>query len=400
MAKFYFKKLKNNLDLLVIKTKKTSLLDITLYIKVGSAYENKENNGISHLLEHLLFLKTKSDDLDNIALDIYPYTHKEFTYFEITTHKDLLDGGLSNLFSVVNFPDFSEKNLQTVKNIAKEELRDFYDNSYDVFNQEIDSFLYKNNSLSFNIGGSEENIEKIELKDIEEWYKKHYCSENMLLTLVGDINVSKTVKQLNSILKSQNSGDHCNKKIKNQIIYPDKKSKIIEIKSSIDFQQTHLAIVFPVVGINHHAFINFVLLAETLNRKIRQAFENSGLLYDVELSYQNYLNSGEFRIMTTCQKKNANKLFQELNFFIENFKISSSFFEEVRKHLKYQFLMKEDRVDEMSSLSLHLLDNKSGVVTVEEEVRKIESIKFDEIKKIQKEYFNKKNAYYFSMNQN
>jgi predicted Zn-dependent peptidase len=400
MAKFYFEKLKNNLDLLVIKTKNTALLDITLYVKVGSVYENKENNGISHLLEHLLFLKTKNNDIDSIALDIYPYTHKEFTYFEITTHRDLLDSGLSTLFSVVNLPDFSEKNLRTVKNIAKEELRDFYDNSYDVFNQEIDSFLYKNNSLSFNIGGSEENIEKIELKDIEEWYKNYYCPENMLLTLVGDIDVNKTVKHLNSILKSQNPGENYNKKRKNQIIYPDKKSKIIEIKNSIDFQQTHLAIVFPVVGINHYAFISFVLLAEILNRKIRQAFENSGLLYDVELSYQNYLNSGEFRIMTTCQKKNANKLFQELDSFIENFKISSSFFKEVKKHLKYQFLMKEDRVDEMSSLSLYLLDNKSEVITVEEEVRRLERTELDEIKKIQKEYFNKKNAYYFSMNQN
>jgi predicted Zn-dependent peptidase len=140
------------------------------------------------------------------------------------------------------------------------------------------------------------------------------------------------------------------------------------------------------------------LLAEILNRKIRQAFENSGLLYDVELSYQNYLNSGEFRIMTTCQKKNANKLFQELDSFIENIKISSSFFEEVKKHLKYQFLMKEDRVEEMSSLSLYLLDNKSEVTIIEEEVRRLERIEFDEIKKIQKKHFNKKNAYYFSMN--
>jgi predicted Zn-dependent peptidase len=398
MAKFYFEKLKNNSDLLVIKTKNTALLDITLYVKVGSVYENKKNNGISHLLEHLLFLKTKDNNLENTALDIYPYTNKEFTYFEITTHKDLLKSGLSTLFLVVNFPEFSEKNLRTVKNIAKEELRDFYDNSYDVFNQEIDSFLYKNNSLSFNIGGSEENIEKIELKDIERWYKNYYCPENMLLTLVGDIDVNKTVKHLNSILKPQESGENYNKKTKNQIIYPDKKSEIIEIKSSVDFQQTHLAIVFPVVGINHHLFISFVLLAEILNRKIRQAFENSGLLYDVELSYQNYLNSGEFRIMTTCQKKNANKLFQELDSFIENIKISSSFFEEVKKHLKYQFLMKEDRVEEMSSLSLYLLDNKSEVTIIEEEVRRLERIEFDEIKKIQKKHFNKKNAYYFSMN--
>jgi hypothetical protein len=47
---------------------------------------------------------------------------------------------------------------------------------------------------------------------------------------------------------------------------------------------------------------------------------------------------------------------------------------------------------------LYLLDNKSEAVTVEEEIKRLEKIEFNEIKKMKKKYFNKKNVYYFSMN--
>jgi len=167
---FYCKKLENNLTLFVIKTKKLSSLDITLYIKTGSFYEDKNNNGISHLLEHLLFLKTKQSKLNLTALDISPYTKKDFTYFEITTHKNLIKDGLSSLFSVVASPDFTKKNLEIVKKITKEELVEFYEDPYDVLNQEVDSYLYKNNSLGLSIGGSGKSIDNISTSDLKNWY--------------------------------------------------------------------------------------------------------------------------------------------------------------------------------------------------------------------------------------
>jgi predicted Zn-dependent peptidase len=398
MLQFYCKKLENNLTLFVIKTKKLSSLDITLYIKTGSAYEDKNNNGISHLLEHLLFLKTKQSKLSPTALDIYPYTKKDFTYFEITTHKDLIKNGLSSLFSVVASPDFTKENLEIVKKITKEELVEFYEDPYDVLSQEVDSYLYKNNSLGLSIGGSGKSIDNISTSDLKNWYIEQYNPSNMILTLVGDINISETVKKINEILKSNElPEDKKNNRKNNTITYPTTTSKPVYFKNT-NFQNTHLAFVFPVGGVDSKDYFKFILLTEILNKKIRQDFENSGLFYDIDLYYHQYLNTGEIRIITACSKKNKDKVLKEINSFVENIKISNSLFEKIKNHTEYEFLLKEDNVDELSSLSLYLLKSKPKLIRLEDEINKLKKVKFSEIKETKKKYFNKKNSYYFVMN--
>jgi len=273
MLKYNIKKFPSGLTVFIVNTKKLSSLDITLYIKAGSVYENKKNNGISHLLEHLLFLKTKQSNLHPIALDIYPYTKKDFTYFEITTHKELPEEALLALSSVILLPGFSEANFEKVKKIVEEEIIDSYNDSYYIFNQEIDQFLYKKNNLAFSIAGNKKSINDITVESLKEWYKKYYTPDNMILTLVGDINVSKIIKQVNSIFQFHKSQSKT-KKIINKVIYPKINNQLIKLKKA-SFQNSHLAFVFPISGVNSPNYIHYILLAEILNRKIRQKLENS-----------------------------------------------------------------------------------------------------------------------------
>lgn len=397
MLKFYHKKLKNKLSLLVIQTKKLSSLDITLYIKSGSVYENEHNQGISHLLEHLLFLNTKQVKLNPIALDIYPYTRKDFTYFEITTHKDLLNTALSNLFSIINSPNFTKENLKLVKNIVREELIEFNENPYDILSQKIDAYLYQGNALSFNIGGLEKSLEGITLSDLKEWYDNYYHPSNMLLSLVGDVNVGEVSKQINKINFNSKLGALAGNKKIDKVIYP-LVTKPVYLKNDINTETNYLAFVFPTSGIDGSNYIKFILLAEILNKKIRQSFENSGLLYDISLYYQSYLNAGEFRIVTACKKSNVKKIIEKFDIFLNDSKISSSDFETLKNYIKYQFKLKEDNVDELSALSLYLLKNKPELITLEDEIELIENTSLSEINKLKKKFISKKNSYYFIMN--
>ncbi len=399
MLKYYFKNLKNNLSLFVVKTKKLSSLDVTLYVKTGSAYEGLNNNGISHLLEHLLFLKTKDFKKDPSALNIYPFSQKDFTLYEMTTHKDLLNPSLSSLFSVIDQPKFSQKNLKLVKDIVKEELLELQQYPEDLFNQYIDSFLYKNTNLSLNIGGSTESLEKIKLDQLKKWYRSYYQEKNMILTLVGDVNIDQTMRKINSLLKNNSKyfSNEENNLADFKINYPKNTKKLIKLKNNINLNKSHLAFVFPTAGINHKNYLDFVLLAEILKNEIRQEFENSGLLYDISFYYHNYLKTGEYRVITSCQKKNVNLIIKKFNNFLANYKMSSSYFDKIKKYLKYQFLLKEDNVDELSSLSLYLLNNQRNLITLEDEVKHLEAIGFSEINKLKKKYFNKDNSYYFLM---
>lgn len=395
MLSYYYKNKKNNLSLFIIKTKKLSSLDITLYIKTGSVYENIDNNGISHLLEHLIFLKTKNLNNNSLALNIYPYTNKDFTYYEITTHKDLLDKALLSLFKVIRKPEFSQKNLKIIKNIVKEEILEMYHDPESIFHQKIDSYLYQKNSLALSIGGNLKTIENISLSDLKNWYRKNYQASRAILTIAGDVNVKEITKKINGkfLLNNNKLVDNDDYKIK----YPKNTKKLIKFKGNIKPLKPHLAFVFPTVGINHKNYLDFVLLAEILNRQIRQEFENSGFLYEVNFFYQNNLKNGEYRLIINCQKKNLKLIIEKFNYFLLNYRLSINNFSKTKDYLIYQFLLKQDNVCDLSSLSLYLLAKNKKILTLDDEINYLKNIDYKIIKKLKADYFNKNNCYYFSM---
>ena len=346
----------------------------------------------------MLFLKTKKSKLHPIGFDVYPYTKKDFTYFEITAYKDLIEEVLSAVSSMVLPPDFTENNFKVIKKIVSEEIMEFYDNPYDVLNQKVDQFLYQKNSLALNVAGRKKSIKNITIADLKKWYKKYYIPNNMILTLVGNINVNKTTKLINNIFHFNHLPDKTEKKKKiSKIIYPKILTKPIKF-TNYNFQQAYLAFVFSASGINNLEYIYNILLAELLNKKMRQKLENSGLFYDIELDYHQYLNAGEFRIITSCDKKNVNKITEKFMAFVYSVKISENFFEEVKNYIRYQFMLKEDSVDELSSLSLYLLAGRLKPLTVEDEIKKVKNISYKKMREIKKKIFNKNNCYFFVMN--
>ena len=67
----------NGLNTLLIPMKKTDVVSVGMFIKVGSVNETSENNGVAHFLEHLMFKsttkrpnKTLLKSLDNSFIDL------------------------------------------------------------------------------------------------------------------------------------------------------------------------------------------------------------------------------------------------------------------------------------------------------------------------------------------
>jgi len=388
MVKYHLIKLKNNLTVFLIQTKKLSSLDLTLYIKAGSTYETKANSGISHLLEHLLFLRTREPEFYPLGLDIYPFTRKDFTYFEVNMHKYYLKEILRILSSVIIYPEFNKDSLERIKKIVAEELVEFYSDPYNVLNQKIDEYLYKNNSLSLSIGGTKESIDKLGIGDLETWYSEFYIPERMILTVVGDIRIDQTVKMINEFFVFKNTGD----KHRNIVQKPDYcqiPRGFIKVRGN-NLQQSYLSFVFPMAGISSPKYINHLLLSEIINRKLRLGMRNSEFFYDMDFDCHTYLTAGELRIIIGCNKNNIDKIRKEFDKQLQRIEITERFFNKIKEYFKLQFSLKEDNTADLSSLTLYLLNDMSQLLTIDDEVKKIQNIKLNKLRRAQKKIFNKR----------
>ena len=47
--------LSNGLRIITSERPQLETVSLGIWVKTGSAYENKENNGISHFIEHMMF---------------------------------------------------------------------------------------------------------------------------------------------------------------------------------------------------------------------------------------------------------------------------------------------------------------------------------------------------------
>src|SRR3989344_8790787 len=93
-----FKKttLKNGLRIVITPLKNTKAVTMLVLIGTGSKYETKRINGISHLLEHMIFKGTKkrpktidiSKELDRVGGIYNAFTGKEFMGYWVKVDAD------------------------------------------------------------------------------------------------------------------------------------------------------------------------------------------------------------------------------------------------------------------------------------------------------------------------
>ena len=98
-------KLSNGIRLVIEQEPQFRSVSLGIWVKVGSAYENRKNQGISHLIEHMLFKGTKqrtskeiSGLIARICDDVNAYTSNEYTCYYGSTLPEFLTE-LAGLFA-------------------------------------------------------------------------------------------------------------------------------------------------------------------------------------------------------------------------------------------------------------------------------------------------------------
>ena len=200
--KEYSKKLTldNGMRVMVEKRSGVPLVAATLVVSGGLRAEDAENNGISNLTASLLLKGTKTRSEKEIipVIEMSGGTIGSFSGFNsigisMDLMKDELEEGLNILEDVVinsNFPEqeISKQKKKIIAAIAEEEK--------DIFSKgliNLKKMLYEKHPYSMRIKGDADTVASLARADIIEFYKKRFSPEGAVLTVVGDLDVEKTL---------------------------------------------------------------------------------------------------------------------------------------------------------------------------------------------------------------
>ena len=121
-----YKQFENGLRLVVNKIEGLTSVSAGILVKTGSINENKEENGISHYIEHVMFKGTKkrtafeiSDYIDRIGAQINAFTSKEMTCYYTKSTKEHTEDAIEVLSDIFFNSEFNSEELEKEKQNRK-----------------------------------------------------------------------------------------------------------------------------------------------------------------------------------------------------------------------------------------------------------------------------------------
>ena len=299
---------------------------IQFYIRVGSMHEKKGEEGITHLIEHMLFKGTEryqtfmelNKKFDLLNCEVNAATAKNYTYIDMKLPYQKLMDGLELVNQMVFYSLMVEHELEKEKKVVIEEFNKINDEPENKLEIITNQFHFKNHRLSNLILGTRKNVKNFTQKQIYKFYKKYYIPNNCSISIVGNVpkNIKSKLSKLFTI-KSSKKVIHDIKKCNphnDNFLYRNFESKL-----------NHISIGFPIFDIfddrKYHLDILIDILGGNMTSKLWIALrETNQLVYTFNVFYECYEDGGFFSINFSCLNKNVKKTITTIIEILENLK--------------------------------------------------------------------------------
>lgn len=293
--------LSNGLRIGVDKMKEVDTVSIVLGVKTGSRNETKENNGISHFLEHMAFKGTEkrnyleiAEAIDNVGGYINASTSKEKTLYYVKLMKEDLELGIELLSDIFQNSIFPEKEIEKERGVILQELSATLDTPDDIVFDYFYEKVFEDSKLGMQIIGTADNIKRFQKVDFEEYISNQYSAKNTVLSVCGNVDEDVVLKLGEKYLSGLKNID---------VKIPDsaKYSGGDYIKNKKDLEQVQCVIGFPSLDYHTNEIYKVSVMSNILgggmsSRLFQEIREKRGLVYTVSCWNDSYSDTGVFTI--------------------------------------------------------------------------------------------------------
>ncbi len=292
--------LKNGLRLITAPMSGTKTATILLMVRTGSKYESKENNGISHFLEHMFFKGTKrrpnalaiSSELDAVGGVYNAFTGKEYTGYWVKIDSGKIELAFDIVSDMLINSKFESAEIEREKGVIIEEINMYRDNPMFYVEDLFEQVLYGNTPAGWDVIGTKKNIEGFSRKVFTDYFQRQYGVASCTLGVAGSINQAKIIGLSEKYFK---------RLAKNRFKEKEKvreRQSVSMIKAHYKkTDQAHISLGVRSCYYGHDNYIPTVILAAILgssmsSRLFIQLRERRGLAYYVRTNSELYTDSG------------------------------------------------------------------------------------------------------------
>jgi predicted Zn-dependent peptidase len=286
------------------------LAAITFWLRGGSRYESEEEQGISHLLEHLVFKGTHkrtareiSETIEGVGGELNAFTMREHTCYLGLVLSEHVALAAELLADMTQDPLLDPEAIKLEKSVVVEEIQRRDDTPESLLHDLLPNVVWDGHPLGRSVLGTSDTVRALSRDALERHLRTYYTLDRLVVTAAGDVNHQELADVLERDLspreklpcKPINSGPPS--------LHPQRR---LFHRST---EGAHLAAVTGGLPYDDRdcfvlAIIEIILGVGDSSRLYNEVREERGLAYSIYSHSSTYTDAGLFGVYVATSMKN------------------------------------------------------------------------------------------------
>lgn len=368
-------------------------------VKAGTRHEELHQQGMAHLVEHMIFKGTTHrrawhilNRMEHVGGDLNAYTNKEEMVVYAAFLREHTERAMELLGDIVFHSTYPQHEMDKEVEVVVDEIQSYEDTPQELIFDDFEEMLFPAHPLGRNILGKPEQLRTYRTEDALAFTARHYRPENMIFFIKGNVDFRRIVRWAEKYTPAPGELPAVEAPV--QIPLPDYRPQTLVLA-----KETHQAhILMGGRGYSAHEkkrttlyLLNNMLGGPGMNSRLNLSLrERRGLVYTVESNLTGYTDTGVWCIYFGCDHEDTDRcrelVHKELK-LLRDRRLTSAQLASAKKQIIGQIGVAcdnfENRALDMAKAFLHYNKYESSEVLFE----RISAITADELLEVANEMF-------------
>ena len=290
-------------------------VSIGIWVTTGSRDEQPHENGISHLIEHLLFKGTErrtaldiAKEIDSVGGTLNAFTGREYTCFYAKVIHKNLSLAIDLLSDIFLHSLMDQKDVEKERMVILQEIKMVEDTPDDYVHDLFNRTCWGDHPLGFPICGTEERVKSFSRDQIEQFFRTHYQSDRIIVCAAGNLQHQEVVDLIDATFGQISKSNRVRERVKPLSISTT-------LISKRDLEQVHFCLGTHGLHYNHSLrfasyVLNTILGGGMSSRLFQEIRENRGLAYSVYSYLPTYIDTGLVVVYAGTDRNSFEEVFR------------------------------------------------------------------------------------------
>ena len=290
--------LKSGLTVLTDAMPHLETASLGVWVASGSRDERRDENGVSHFLEHMAFKGTRrrtarqiAEEIEAVGGDLNAATGAESTAYYARVLRQDVPLALDVLSDILSEPIFDRAELLREQSVIVQEIGAVADTPDDLIFEHLNEIAFPNQPLGRSILGTPDTVRSFDGGKLRDYLSRNYRAPDIVVAAAGAVDHAAVLAEVEKRFAGFNGpagpmpesakfggGSHVEKR---------------------ELEQVHIALALPGVAVTDPALYSFQVFANILgggmsSRLFQEAREKRGLCYSIYSFHMPYTDIGMF----------------------------------------------------------------------------------------------------------